>query len=37
MLVIERIARSYWEPEESRDVDRILEHFLPDATWTGRD
>jgi len=32
---VQQIARAYWDAEESRDIGRILEHFLPDATWTG--
>jgi ketosteroid isomerase-like protein len=29
------LARAYWDSEESRDIDRILAHFTPDATWSG--
>jgi ketosteroid isomerase-like protein len=29
------LARSYWDAEESRDLDRILSHFEPDASWFG--
>jgi len=29
------LARSYWDSEESRDLDRILTHFRPDASWVG--
>jgi uncharacterized protein (TIGR02246 family) len=35
VLAIEQIARDYWDAEESGDVERILGHFLPDATWRG--
>ncbi|MEU8225386.1 SDR family oxidoreductase [Kribbella sp. NPDC048915] len=35
MPTIEEIARAYWQAEESRDVDRILEFFTDDATWVG--
>jgi limonene-1,2-epoxide hydrolase len=27
------VAESYWKAEESRDVERVLEHFQPDATF----
>src|ERR1700689_4237870 len=27
------VAESYWRAEESRDVERVLEHFHPDATF----
>ena len=30
-----RLARAYWDSEESRDLGRILAHFEPDATWFG--
>jgi NAD(P)-dependent dehydrogenase (short-subunit alcohol dehydrogenase family)/ketosteroid isomerase-like protein len=32
---VEEIARRYWQAEESRDVDRILAFFTPDAHWRG--
>lgn len=35
MSEAERLARAYWDSEESRDLDRILAHFLPDASWFG--
>jgi uncharacterized protein (TIGR02246 family) len=28
-------ARRYWDAEESRDIERILSAFHPEATWTG--
>lgn len=28
-----QVAESYWRAEESRDVERVLEHFHPDATF----
>jgi uncharacterized protein (TIGR02246 family) len=31
----EEIARAYWRAEESRDTDRILAFFAPDAQWRG--
>ena len=31
----EEIARAYWKAEESRDVDRIMAFFAPDAEWRG--
>jgi NAD(P)-dependent dehydrogenase (short-subunit alcohol dehydrogenase family)/ketosteroid isomerase-like protein len=31
--VIEQIARAFWEAEASRDVDRIVSFFTPDADW----
>lgn len=33
MKTIEQIARAYWEAEASRNVDRILSFFTPDADW----
>jgi len=30
-----RLARAYWDSEESRDLERILAHFDVDATWSG--
>jgi len=35
MLSIERLARRYWDAEESRDVTAILSYFRPDAQWHG--
>jgi uncharacterized protein (TIGR02246 family) len=35
MLEIERLARIYWDAEESRDTDRILSMFQRDAIWRG--
>jgi len=35
MPAIEEIGRAYWQAEESRDVDRILEYFTEDAVWEG--
>ncbi|MBO9520594.1 MAG: SDR family oxidoreductase [Nocardioidaceae bacterium] len=35
MPTIEEIGRAYWQAEESRDVDRILEFFTEDAVWEG--
>jgi NAD(P)-dependent dehydrogenase (short-subunit alcohol dehydrogenase family)/ketosteroid isomerase-like protein len=35
MSSTEAIARAYWKAEESRDVDRIMEFFAPDAEWRG--
>ena len=35
MASIEEIARSYWQAEETRDVDSVLEFFAPDASWVG--
>jgi ketosteroid isomerase-like protein len=32
---VAQIAREYWDSEESRDVERILRHFVPDAKWRG--
>ena len=29
------VARRYWVAEESRDIERILSHFHPEATWRG--
>jgi ketosteroid isomerase-like protein len=28
-----QVAESYWRAEESRDVERVLAHFHPDATF----
>lgn len=33
MKAIEQIARAFWEAEASRDLDRILSFFTPDADW----
>ncbi|MCY7413689.1 MAG: SDR family oxidoreductase [Salinibacterium sp.] len=33
--MISEVARGYWRAEESRDVDRIISFFTPDATWNG--
>ena len=33
MKTIEQIARAYWQAEESRDLDRIVSFFTPDADW----
>jgi uncharacterized protein (TIGR02246 family) len=30
---IEQIARAFWEAEASRDLDRIVSFFTPDADW----
>ena len=27
------VAESYWRAEESRNVERVLAHFHPDATF----
>lgn len=35
MSEAERLARAYWDSEESRDLDRILANFHPDASWFG--
>lgn len=35
MTKIERIARAYWQAEESRDIDAILAFFAEDASWNG--
>lgn len=35
MSLVEEIARRYWQAEESRDLDRILAFFTPDAHWRG--
>jgi uncharacterized protein (TIGR02246 family) len=35
MKSIEDITRAYWKAEESRDLDRIMSFFAPDAEWTG--
>jgi uncharacterized protein (TIGR02246 family) len=35
MKTIEELARSYWQAEQARDVEAILEHFAPDAVWRG--
>lgn len=35
MRTVAQIARAYWDSEESRDVERILTHFVPEATWRG--
>ncbi|MEV5968094.1 SDR family oxidoreductase [Kribbella sp. NPDC051952] len=35
MSSVEDIARRYWQAEESRDIDRILAFFTPDARWRG--
>ena len=35
MSTTEEIARAYWKAEESRDVDRIMAFFAPDAEWRG--
>jgi uncharacterized protein (TIGR02246 family) len=35
MSTMEEIAREYWKAEESRDPDRILAFFSPDAEWIG--
>lgn len=35
MSEAELLARAYWNSEESRDLDRILAHFHPDASWLG--
>ncbi|MFI5693826.1 SDR family oxidoreductase [Kribbella sp. NPDC051586] len=35
MSLVEEVARRYWHAEESRDVDRILAFFAPDAHWRG--
>lgn len=32
---IESIARQYWQAEESRDLDRIIDFFTDDAEWRG--
>jgi limonene-1,2-epoxide hydrolase len=32
-LTPRQVAESYWRAEESRDVERILEHYHPDATF----
>lgn len=32
---IEEIARSYWDAEAGRDIDRVLEHFAENAVWIG--
>lgn len=29
----ESVARSYWEAEAARDVDRVMEHYNADATF----
>lgn len=33
MKTIEQIARAYWEAEASRDIDRVVSMFTPDAEW----
>ena len=35
MSDIESIARQYWQAEESRDPDRIIDFFTDDAEWRG--
>jgi len=35
MRTIEEITREYWKAEESRDLDRIMSFFVPDAEWEG--
>src|SRR6478609_6240552 len=33
--MIAELARRYWDAEESRDLDAILDFFTPDAVWSG--
>lgn len=37
MKTMAELAHEYWKAEESRDPDRILTFFAPDATWVGPD
>ena len=37
MNTIEQIARAFWEAEVSRDLDRIVSFFTPDAELGKRD
>jgi ketosteroid isomerase-like protein len=30
----EQVARSYWAAESARDLDRVMDHYNPDATFT---